>query len=109
MSREFYPIGCDHKKPNGLSAMHFLSESSGSSCFQQERLFVCMKCGDISVSGQYADGKNHFDYTGHVIIRECIAAIVRQAAFFNEQSTDEFIEDLKKDIETLKKIYPDKQ
>jgi hypothetical protein len=107
-TNEFYPIGCDHKKPDGFSAWSFMHESSGSSEFQTSRVFVCLKCGDFSVSGTPADGKRFFNYEGHVIIKREFAAMLRQAAFFNEQSVDEFVEDLKKEVAALKEVWPDK-
>ena len=104
---EFYPIGCDHIKHNGLSAWSFISRGSGTGT-QTHSVYVCLKCGDFRVFGIPADGTNFFRYEGHIIIKREFAAMLRQAAWFNEQSVEDFIKDVKEEIKKLQEIYPDK-
>lgn len=91
-SKEYNPIGCEHKLPNGLSAWMFQSESTGSGpemnyCVDYH---VCGKCGEIRIAGYKWDGKsnhtNRFNEIIHVYHPNAIDAIIKQANFFNEEA-----------------------
>ncbi len=104
---EFYPIGCDHKRPDGLSSWSFMSESSGN-VSQNHSFYVCLKCGEFRVSGTPAEGTKFFSYEGHVIIKREFAAMLRNAAFFNEKPVADFIIEVIQELEELKTIWPGK-
>lgn len=106
MSEEYDPIGCEHKKQNGLSAWMFQSEfnsSLGGNCAHKVVVSVCGKCGELKIWGHH-DG-NHFHEEFSIDHPDAIAAIVKQANWINEKTL--FVpvserDDKDKEIEKLK-------
>lgn len=100
------PIGCDHSWPSGFSAWSFVSGSQcGGLTSWEEHISVCMKCGDIRVSGTtvYNHGmepkhQHHFKVNFSIHLVDKIAAMIRQAAYMNEMTIDEILAEIKRQI-----------
>lgn len=90
--KQYNPISCEHKKPNGLTAWNWFSEEQGSGpeLDYKVNIAVCMNCGEIRVSGWRWDGgsahKDHFNEILHIYHPDAIDAIIKQANYFNEEA-----------------------
>lgn len=77
----YNPVGCDHKKANGWSAWECYSEGHhiGSEEYSDTYLFVCLKCGDIKVSGRHRG--IYFEQIVSIHWWDALKAIIKQAEF----------------------------
>lgn len=87
---EYNPLSCNHKKDNGFSAYDLLSHSSGSGpeWMREFNLLVCLKCGEIKVSGKnLVDGKiEHFSEEFSIYYPDAVAAIVKNCNYMNSET-----------------------
>lgn len=78
-------IACDHKLPNGFSAWHIYSMSTGNGpdFAHDVHTSVCSKCGDIRRAGYRMEGQkvDHFDEQFDVNHPDAVFAIVKQCNY----------------------------
>jgi len=82
---KYYPIGCEHKFENGLTAYTLIKESKGN--FPEPFKIVhqiCSLCSTINVIGYR--GKEHIDETIHICIPEHLNYIIKYCNFMNVPS-----------------------
>lgn len=111
--KEYNPIGCDHKKPNGFSAWSIQSGESGSGpdIDVDVHVMVCRLCGKIKVAGRRWDGKSRhvdrFSEEFHIYHPDAIDAIIKQANFYNEDAKWQRVPAPSPDLEAeAKALYP---
>jgi hypothetical protein len=91
LNKEYNPVSCEHKLPNGFTAWHFQSEEqSNLDGANKVSIHVCLLCGEISIGG-YRPGKdekhsNSFHEKFNISHPLAIDAIIKQANFYNEEA-----------------------
>jgi len=87
-SKEYEPVTCVHKLPNGFSSWAFHSEESGSgpNFYCDVSVCVCSQCGTIRVAGfrQGKDGNmNRFNEEINIHSATAIDAIIKYANYIH--------------------------